>query len=169
MTRRLLLEHYNKYPKLEAQDVLKFIFQSACGCEHLVTDRARAIEYIRSEYQNAPAGEPKIDALDGNYSRVYLSCINDEFTAEDLVDIFLRSARCEPDSTEKIEEKLSVARELIESGEIKLDLGEFDALAEKWRGLGFPAIHHSNAFRETYRPAYRVIHNDLLGEIKNGN
>ena len=165
-TRALLLEHKAKYPKAEIQDVFKFIFQSACGCEHLVSDRERAINYIRAEYAAMTPCEPKIDALDGDYSRVYLSCINEKFTAEDLGALFLRSAKIEPDGKAKIEEKLSVVRELVLSGELDFPLCEFDRLVAEWKSLGFPAIHHSDRFREEYHPAYRVIHNDLLGEIE---
>ena len=168
MTRTLLLEHYKKYPALEIQDVFKFIFQSACGCETLVSDYGRVLEYIRYEYADMIPREPYIDPLDGNYSRVHLGCIGVYFTLEELADMFIRSARHEPDGKESIEKKLSLARELIESGEIKLDLREFDTQAEKWRSLGFPAIHHSDAFRKAYHPAYRVIHNDFLGEINYG-
>ena len=166
MTDRLLLEHYNKYPKLEVQDILKFIFQSACGCEHMVSDYQRALEYIRYEYADMLPQEPQIDALDGDYSRVHLACIGIYFTSEQLADMFIRSARPEPDAKAKIEEKLSVARGLIESGQIKLDLNEFDAATEEWKNLGFPAIHHSDKFKAAYHPAYRVIHNDLLGDTK---
>ena len=164
-TRLCLLEHYREYPLLEIQDIFKFIFQSACGCEHLVSDYDRVINYIRQEYAAMIPCEPKVDVLDGNYSRVHLSCINERFTAEDLGELFFKSARTEPDSKAKIEEKLSVARALVESGELDFSLCEFDRQSAEWKSLGFPAIHHSDKFKEEYCPAYRVIHNDLLGEI----
>ncbi len=167
-TRRALLEHYKAYPRLEIQDIFKFIFQSALGCEHMVTDYKRALEYIRYEYADMIIREPKIDALDGHYSRVYLSCIGENLSSKELAELFVRSARPEPDGLEKISEKLSVARELVESGELDFELEAFDAAAEEWKKRGFCAIHHSDKFRAAYNPAYRVIHNDYLGRIKNG-
>ena len=166
-TREAILSHCGEYPELEIQDIFKFIFQSACGCEHMVSDYNRALEYIRYEYADMINREPKIDALDGDYSRVHLSCIGENLSTKELTDMFLRSARGEPDSKAKIEEKLSVVRKLVADGELKFSLSEFDALADEWRRLGFPAVHHSQSFREKYRPAYRVIHNDFLGEIRN--
>ena len=50
-TRLMLLEHYHKYPKLQIQDIFKFIYQSSFGCEHLVTDLVGATEYIKKEYE----------------------------------------------------------------------------------------------------------------------
>lgn len=168
-TREAILSHCAEYPELEIQDIFKFIFQSACGCEHMVSDHKRVLQYICYEYADMINREPRIDSLDGDYSRVHLSCIGENLSSEKLTDMFVRSARHEPDGKEKIREKLSVARELIASGELKLSLDKFDSEAEEWRRLGFPAIHHSDKFKAAYNPAYRVIHNDLLGEIKNGN
>lgn len=167
-TKEAILSHVREYPKLEIQDIFKFIFQSALGCEHMVSDRDRALGYIRYEYENMTPTAPRIDALDGNYSRVHLSCIGDNLSAEELADIFVLSARAEPDRESGIEDRLSVARGLILSGELVFSLGEFDRAADEWRRLGYPAIRHSDTFRAFYRPAYRVIHNDYLERIKNG-
>lgn len=168
-TRALLLEHYRLYPCLEIQDIFKFIFQSACGCEHMALDYDRALEYIRYEYADMIVREPRIDRLDGEYSRVHLSCIGETLSSKELAELFLKSARVEPDGKARIREKLSIARELIADGEIKLSIDEFDSKAEEWENLGFPAIHHSDKFKATYHPAYRVIHNTLLGDKDYGN
>ena len=55
-TQKLLLAHAKRYPKLQAQDLFKFIFQSSFGCEHLLASPERAIGYIQAEYeQNSSA------------------------------------------------------------------------------------------------------------------
>jgi D-alanyl-D-alanine carboxypeptidase len=51
-TRLMLLEHYHKYPKLQIQDLFKFIYQSSFGCEHLVSSLEKATLYIAKEYEN---------------------------------------------------------------------------------------------------------------------
>ena len=165
-TRELLVSHYNTYPKLEVADIFKFIFQSAFGCEHLVSSEERALNYIKEELKRVSADEsPRIDKLDGNYSRVYLSCLNDEVTPEVMAKYFCLSAKIEPDGKEKLLEKIAVARELILDGTIALSLSDFDELHERWREAGYPAIHHSEAFREAYHPAYRVIANEYLKHL----
>ena len=165
-TRELLVSHYNTYPKLEVADIFKFIFQSAFGCEHLVSSKERALNYIKEELKRVSADEaPRVDKLDGDYSRVYLSCLNDEVTPEVMAKYFCLSAKIEPDGKEKLLEKIAVARELILDGTIALSLSDFDELHEKWREAGYPAIHHSEAFREAYHPAYRVIANEYLKHL----
>ena len=165
-TRELLVSHYNTYTKLEVADIFKFIFQSAFGCEHLVSSEERALNYIKEELKRVSADEaPRVDKLDGNYSRVYLSCLNDEVTPEVMAKYFCLSAKIEPDGKEKLLEKIAVARELILDGTIALSLSDFDELHERWREAGYPAIHHSEAFREAYHPAYRVIANEYLKHL----
>ena len=165
-TRELLISHYNTYPELEVADIFKFIFQSAFGCEHLVSSEERALNYIKEELKRVSADEaPRVDKLDGNYSRVYLSCLNDEVTPEVMAKYFCLSAKIEPDGKEKLLEKIAVARELILDGTIVLSLSDFDELHERWRKAGYPAIHHSDSFREAYHPAYRVIANEYLKHL----
>ena len=163
-TRELLINHYNTYPRLEVSDIFKFIFQSAFGCEHLVSSEERALSYIKDELSriSGEVSAPSIDPLDGDYSRVYLSCLNDKVTPEVMAKYFCLSAKVEPDGRERLLKKIAVARELIADGIIPLSLSDFDDLHEKWRDAGYPAIHHSASFREAYHPAYRVIANEYL-------
>ncbi len=163
-TKELLISHYHAYPKLEVADILKFIFQSAFGCEHLVSSEERALNYINAELERIKndCSEPRIDALDGNYSRVYLSCLNDRVTPEVLAKYFCLSAKVEPNGRERLLEKIAIARELIADGTIPLSLSDFDELHLAWKAANYPAIHHSTSFREAYHPAYRVIANEYL-------
>ncbi|MBO7297238.1 MAG: hypothetical protein J6V39_08255, partial [Clostridia bacterium] len=145
---------------MQVQDVFKFLFQSAFGCEHLVSDEEKVLSYIKNEYSALnKALTPQTDALDGNYSRAYLSWLNVGLSPATLARLFCLSAKKEPDGLALLEEKLGIARELIEEKVIPIDLDEFDGKLYEWKAAGFPAVHHSNVFREEYRPAYRVVSN----------
>ncbi len=157
-TRDLLINHYNTFPELQAEDIFKFLFQSSFGCEHLLTDKNTALEYIKREYKeiskNAP---PYKEALDGEYSRVYLSWLNSGLSPETLTKLFCLSAKKESEGKALLEQKILLAKELVASGEIPLKRDDFARKLFDWQGRGCPAIHHSDAFRNTYKPAYRVI------------
>ena len=160
ITRARLIHHYRTYPKLQTEDIFKYIFQSAFGCEHLVSNEEAALRYIKKEYDAlTEISAVRTEALDGEYTRVYLSCLSDGMTPETLTKIFCLSAKKEPDGRAALEEKLNIAKELIESGELPLDLVDFERKLAIWRAEGYPAVHHSEAFRAAYRPAYRVIAN----------
>jgi hypothetical protein len=162
-TRELLITHYNTYPKLQPEDVFKFLFHGACGAEHLVSDEARALEYIRRELATLEEENVKyIDMLDGEYVRVHLSLLKLGLSAEELARIFCLSAKKEPDGISLLEEKLQVARELVQEGILPFDASEFDGKIAEWRNMGYPAIHHSDIFRREYHPAYRVVSRSYL-------
>ena len=157
-TRELLIKHYKSYPKLTAQDIFKYIFQSAYGCEHLVKDEAIALDYINREYEKtAKTYSPLTEPLDGEYSRVHLSALNLGLKPETLARLFCLSAKKEEKGREKLEEKLRIAKELVINGELPLDVEEFNKSLEVWRSMEYPAIHHSEKFRREYSPAYRVV------------
>ena len=163
-TRERLVRHSQCYPGLQPTDVFKYLFQSALGCEHMVASEAKAIEYIRREYDAVTAEGaadclPRTERLDGGYTRVHLSCLDEGLTAETLGRLFCLSAVSEPNGREALEEKLQVARELAKAGEFPFSADAFEEALAVWRENGCPAVHHSRAFREAYRPAYRVIAN----------
>ena len=165
-TRQNLIQHYKNYPNLQAEDVFKYLFQSALGCEHLVSSEEAALSYIQREYATLSKTEPpKTESLDGDYSRVYLSHLNDGLTPKTLAKLFCLSAKKEERGKALLEEKIQVAQELVANGVLPLDVDDFNKKLAMWKELGYPAVHHSNAFRQEYHPAYRVIANryvDLL-------
>lgn len=165
-TRELLIEHYKRYPKLQIADILKFLYQSSFGCEHMVSSLDAAINYISREYQGMThKSDVLIERLDGEYSRVHLSCMDKGVSAEKLGRLFCLSAKTEPGGREELLEKLEVAKELVREGVLLFSEGNFQKELDAWSEHGYPAIHHSSAFREEYHPAYRVIANEYLKEL----
>jgi thymidylate kinase len=152
-TRDLLLKHYRKYPLLRAEDIFKYLFQSAFGCEHLVSDLSAALNYIKKEREST-VSLPTLDELDGEYTRVHISCL----APETLAKLFCLSAKKE-EGLAALKAKLEVAKELVAEGSLPIDGEEFAQKLDAWRTAGYPALHHSEAFRAAYHPAYRVIAN----------
>lgn len=158
ITRELLLAHFRRYPKMQAEDIFKYLFQSSFGCEHLVSNKDAALAYVNREYEALSAHSPTLpDQLDGAYSRVHLSSLTEGLSPETFAKLFCLSAKKEPDGKVLLEQKLCVARELIAKEILPLSLEDFDSKLIKWRAMGYPAVHHSEVFRTEYRPAYRVI------------
>ena len=159
-TRKRLIAHFNAYPHLQAEDIFKYLFQSAFGCEHLVSNEEAALAYIKREYEAvSKTALPCIEPLDGEYSRVHLSCLNAGPSPEVLAKVFCLSAKKEEDGRAALEQKIEIAKELVANGALPLDSDEFTQKLATWKDLGYPALHHSNSFRTTYKPAYRVISN----------
>lgn len=162
-TRDLLLAHCAKYPRLQVQDIFKFLHQSAFGCEHLVSSLETAVDRISAEYSEVShEAEPLLEDLDGNFSRVHLSHLNRGLRAATLGKLFFDSARKEAEGLPYLLEKLNTVKALVQEGALPFSAAEFERAAAAWEAAGYGAIHHSDTFRETYKPAYRVISNEYI-------
>ncbi len=162
-TRATLIAHYQAYPKLKIQDLFKFLYQSAFGCEHLVSSLKTATDFISSEYASKTNKEPtSVEALDGSYSRVSLSHIADGLSADTLGKIFVASSKHEENAQTNLIRGLSAAKELVYEGLLPFSQKEFDEALSEWAAKNYPPIHHSDTFRENYQPSYRVISNEYI-------
>lgn len=162
-TRELLTKHYRTYPILQIQDIFKYLYQSTFGCEHLVSSEADAIEYIAKEYASLSENNVgTLDSLDGEYSRIPLSYLKNGLSIDTFGKIFCASSKCEHGNNAELENKLSVAKELIAEKALPFSSDEFERAVSEWKANGYQAIHHSAVFRESYSPAYRVISNKFV-------
>lgn len=162
-TTSLLCEHISKYPEAKVEDIFKFLHQSTFGCEHLVSSFETALSRINSELEslNVPRSQ-LVEKLDGDFSRVSLSCIKNDLKSETLARLFLLSSLEPKEDTTSLEARLNVTRDMIKEGVLPFSLDEFEEKRAKWRKKGYPALHHSDKFRNEYHPAYRVISNKYV-------
>lgn len=162
-TRKALRQQCEKYPKFAVTDLFKFLYQSAFGCEHLVSDIAAAKAYICKEAENAcPAARDLIEPLDGDYCRVHLDYLRKGLSADTFAKLFILSGAHVEDGKERLEEKLSVLWKMAQEGELPFLKEEVEASLEKWRGEGCPACHHSEVYRAAYAPAYRLMKKEYV-------
>lgn len=164
-TEKLLMDHCLKYPLLKSEDIFKFLFQSALGCEHLVSDEGAALDYLVREYQGVcKSCDALVESLDGKYSRVHLSILNDTLDIKTFAKLFCLSAKKEENGIKELAKKLEIAGALIDDGVLPIDIDkcEFENALEKWAQAGYPAVRHSEIFRAQYHPAYRVIDNGFV-------
>lgn len=161
-TINFIKEQCRTYPALQIQDLLKAFHQSVFGCGHFVSDKA--LGFLYDELSNVTESDcPDIEALDGDYSRVYLSYIlRHGLSAETLFRLFVMSSEKPCGDTLILEEKLSILLELAKSNQIPFSYQETKTAIDKWKSNNYPACRHSGAYRNAYSPAYRVIHNDFI-------
>lgn len=153
-----LREHLSEKPSLKARDILKFIHQSAFGCEHVLTDEASALEGILRESEDLGAVESQtVERLAGEYARVPLCVLKEGLKPETLARLLVLSATEEQDARSAAEELLAVAARLVREGVCPCSESAFLRQADAWRAAGYPALHHSEVYRAAYRPHYRVL------------
>ena len=157
-TYALLKEHFQRYPLLQPQDVLKFLHQSAFCCGHLIASPTAAAEYIRQEMAQCADSSVTIEDLDGDFCRVHLSYTKKLGVSTDTLAKLLAHSAQEPcGDGESLEIQLTIALSMAKNGELPFSYEELQQEIAAWRNAGFPARHHSGVFRNAYAPAYRVI------------
>ena len=163
------------YPKSRLLDIYKSCFQDYMGAEHLVSDRARVKAYLDEELESTsmetlmpwyyePCG------TDSNYYRVSIRTIKEGIITEDmLLDAFVRSANTKNRPTvESWRDRWHKMMGTIDQMALQLPhYTEDRQFIDSILNIGKYAISHSSAYREAYRPHYRIVERSIFeNEIK---
>jgi len=145
-------EQMNKHPSMQMQDIVKLCYQAAKGPEHIVEDINFARNYLLRELEETPAAAGELyEAISDDFVRINLAAWKfNKLPDEWLLKMFVSSAAHRADGDEKLEEYLNAAGELF-------DDSAWAEYAAQYRAKGKPAVHHSEAYREAEKPAYRVL------------
>lgn len=162
--KNVLTLHAQRYPAMEVRDYVKLLYQSEFGPGHLV-EAGDALTALQDEFAQAReegyAPEYAVEAIGGGLCRVHLD--PRLLTGEDLpllARCFARSARPRG-SVEGLWKKLGLLTALTWTGELPLGRRELELFLALYESGGCPPLHHSDGYRERYRPHYRVMDRDL--------
>ena len=152
-----------QFPETQLRDLYKSFFQDRFGLEHLMSDSAKADEYLRYELAHLedenlyPDYEPT--GYKENFYRVNLHLIRSGKIPYDVYfQAFMESAKAfSPISIEKWEKEWNAIESIIADHYPQLmessDAAEIHALLDKDEY----AMHHSKKFNAAYHPHYRII------------
>ncbi len=165
----IIKEHLIKYPLLQVQDVAKLLYQSEFGGGHLIADESKSLERIKAEYEKLEeqekTSELKYEFIGDGMYRVYLSCLTNDISAEILNRMFVASANHRVGTVEGLEQKLKVCLKACQKGELPFFYDEMKAYFQSWKEEGYPARSHSEIYRQSYHPAYRVMEEAYVNAI----
>ncbi|MBR5109364.1 MAG: hypothetical protein IK099_04145 [Clostridia bacterium] len=160
MLEDILLQHFDLYPQMEPQDAVKLIYQQEFGPGHLIKDEKKAMEYLRQELAGAGeplAGEALYDPIGNGLCRLNLRvCKAKGIPAEDILRLFVDTARHVQGDKKKMTAGIRVLQKLAEEDETPFEAIRLDLFLAKYPKT-CPAVHHSDAYRTAYHPAYRVV------------
>ena len=159
----LLIKHCNKYPLLQIRDIFKFLYQSTFGCEHMISSDDNVLIYIKNEFELSASTTPaECDLLSDEFSRVGLSYLKRGISPETLAKLFVLSSKKNMGTKEELESKIRTAAELVKDEVLPFSENDFQNSLALWKEAGYPPVHHSDAFKASYNPSYRVISNDFI-------
>ena len=164
---QLLTVHFERYPAMQLGDVYKLLHQSALGPGHAADNPAAARERLDQEIRALGSGSTELPqdiiSPDGRLGRVHLrTYVEGGGNVRALHRAFVETANTYPGSPDKLAKFCGCLGDLAATGGIPFTHEDVVAYFEKIAQDGYPAIHHSEAFRKAYQPAYRVVAVDLL-------
>lgn len=138
--------HLKKYPKMTNQDIIKLIYQETLGPNHIISDQNRVLNYLQKELEeNHSLFNNLYEYLGTNYVRMDIHKYYQYFNSLDLfVDLFFKSLSLNQD--------LSLLKETLNNFLSKEDLKDYNYLP----------VSHSDIYRSSYLPHYRIIKSSLL-------
>jgi hypothetical protein len=160
----LVRRHVARYPGARPQDVYKLLYQACMGPEHAMADAGTMMERLAAEWRSLDAnpGEELHDDLGVHFPvyRINLRAAKARKVGpEEIVDSFVELGRMFPKDPELLVAAWAGASSAIRGGGLRVPgASEVDDVDGLVKANGYPAVHHSQTYRERYRPAYRLVH-----------
>lgn len=154
----VLSTHFARYPAMTPQDAVKLLYQAVFGPGHLIADPAAAAvrlsaERAACEKTDAPAFEP----IGGGFARLHLGARELEGISDEVLTRLFLSAAEKTGEMETFLAELSKLEALAAEGKTPFSREELAAYLAAYRAEGCPMVSHSEAYRQAYSPAYRVV------------
>ena len=161
--RQLCREMIEHYPAATLQDVYKTCYQDFFGAEHLMRDTAAARQYLHSEIMQCtgqdlsamPLREPT--GFRHRFVRINLqNILEGSMSEEELLQLFILAAEKE----NALHNEWASEWRQIEAIALKVHPAWKDEELQKELRQAADlraAVRHSDAFRNTYHPHYRII------------
>ena len=161
-TQKFLIDCARDHPKAQIADYVKHLFQSEFGSGHMITDEEASLRYLREEIAGLSEKQkkhPYFFHLCGHFCRINLSA-GKELSPEMINRLFVASSRGVPKAAWFLfEEKLRLFWELSKGKESPFPFSakQVEEYLREYKKGGYTPVRHSEEYRRTYEPAYRVI------------
>ncbi len=154
----ILKTHAKRYPLMQPADAVKLIYQNEFGGGHLIRDEESCLGYLRREYAGVQKDAilPLYEPIGNGLVRVNLGALTPE-ELEQLGQRFLRSAVRHTGSADRFLDKLELLRRLTREGQFGFDAPQLERYLEDYAKAGYPMVSHSEIYRQSYKPAYRIV------------
>lgn len=163
--KNIILEHVKKYPLMEIRDIAKLLYQSEFGGGHMIADSQMSLKRIQEEYKSLDADALCVPSVVENIGdgihRIYLACLDHGVSANVLNQMFVHSANNKKGTIAGLESKIELVISMCQDGTLSFSMEEVTDFFDAWENDGYPAISHSEIYRQNYHPAYRVVEDNF--------
>lgn len=151
------------HPGTEPQDVYKMMFQAAYGAEHILQDEEAAYAYIKKEFEEVmPEEELLYEQIGADVYRVNLRAWKKKnMPLEWLFRMFVGSVS-QKSAHDRFLQYVEETTKAVKEGVFSFSYEEFSEYTETYNQTEPHAVHHSERYRESERPAYRLVSGKYL-------
>ena len=152
-----------EHPEAEAADLYKFLHQAIYGPGHAIPDPDAAVRWLDRELEDLGpplVGEAPCEVLGGQPILVRVNLrpfVAGGGDVAELLDAFVATAGEVRGDSGQIGEAIEIVVRWLRSDGWENLADALERLGDELAPKGYPAIHHSEAYVEAYRPAYRVV------------
>ena len=158
----IILEHMRTYPLMEPVDAVKLLYQREFGGGHLITDPVSSYSYILAEHRSLDHDTlPRSEAIGNGLVRLHLAGLP-ETALDEVSTAFVRSSERVQGDLERFKQSLEDLRLLAGQGRLVFTITDLDLFLRDYAAQDWPMVRHSERYRQAYRPAYRVLLEDLM-------
>lgn len=156
------------HPLMQPADIAKLCFQAAFGAEHLLQNISSAEMYFNHEYNSIPPSDGLLyEMLSDNVCRINLAVWKyKNLPSKWLFQMFVASATViaddNIDKNELFLHYLNTSQKLLCESEISFSMEQWNDFLTSYKKLGMPPVHHSETYRTSYVPAYRIVKSRFL-------
>lgn len=145
---------------MQAEDIYKLAYQFYFGPAHFIDDKDKAFTYLLKEAEEIQQKDIQIIDI-GEYVR--FSLINDEKYLLELFNAFVESAKKSDKSVDNFIRLLDTCSEYLSNNHTLCH--EFLSLIIRMKELNYPAISHSQIYKDNYHPHYRLINKEIAKSL----
>ena len=148
------------HPAMTPQDALKMAYQAAFGAEHLAGDGEAVRRYLHAELAECQAdpAESLTEAVSPDLCRVNLRAWKAAGLPEEwLARMFLDTCQPRPEGESRFQAMLADLDEMTQAGRLPFSWDSWQREKRAYLAAGPHAVHHSDAYRQQEKPAYRLI------------
>ena len=153
------------HPRLQPMDMIKFLYQSTFGAEHLLKETDYAKRMFDEEWEQTPANnQPLTEPLFQGYVRVNIGACKFQNLDKNVVwTAFWKTATVRSGKDDTYFWKLTDwVTEAFEQLPFAFSKDEWTDTVQEYMNNGVVAVHHSQMYRTLYQPAYRVIQQEVF-------
>lgn len=159
--KEILMKHRNAHPEMDVQDAVKLLYQSEFGGGHMIKEEALSLKRLRTEFEEGRKRKPHHgevrESIGGGLMRLDLDVLSQGLSPETLNRMFVLTAAGTVGSVTDFECKLDILRACAAEGNTPFTIKELDDYLKSYRALGYPAVSHSQRYRDAYQPSYRIV------------